>query len=99
MRRLRFILPGLYLLLAIYGWVDFSLAPPDGLANVGLMAITLPVTLVGLLLGNLMGQSDFVLLPSGLGYLEAHAAYYVPAAAFTAGLLWLLGRAIDRRRT
>ncbi len=41
-RRARFILPGLYLALALYGWLDFVANAHDGLANLGLMAITLP---------------------------------------------------------
>lgn len=97
-RRARLILPGLYLALALYGWIDFTATAQDGLANLGLMAITLPVTLAGLLLGSLMGESSFVLIPDGFGYLTSHAIYYVPAVAVTALLLWLLGRAIDRRR-
>lgn len=96
-RRWRYILPGLYLLLAIYVWIDFTRLPPDGLANLGLMVVTLPVTLVGLLLGWLIGSTQFILLPAGPSYLAAHAIYYVPAAALTALLLWWIGRAIDRR--
>ncbi|MGI8930910.1 MAG: hypothetical protein ACR2FK_00810 [Sphingomicrobium sp.] len=96
-RRARLILPGLYLALALYIWIDFARTNPDGLANLGLMAITLPVTLAGLLLGSLMGESGFVLIPDGFGYLTSHAIYYVPGVAFTALLLWLLGRKIDRR--
>ncbi len=72
-RRARFVLPGLYLALALYIWIDFAATAHDGLANLGLMVITLPVTFAGLLLGS-------------------------PAVAITALLLWLLGRAIDRRR-
>ncbi len=41
---------GLYLALATYVWIDFVRLPPDGLANLGLMIVTLPVTIVGLLL-------------------------------------------------
>ena len=96
-RRARFVLPGLYLALALYIWIDFTRTAHDGLANLGLMAITLPVTLAGLLLGSLMGESSFILIPDGFGYLTSHALYYVPAVAITALLLWLLGRAIDRR--
>ena len=96
-RRARFILPGLYLALALYGWIDFARTAHDGLANLGLMALTLPVTLIGLLLGALLGQSSFVLLPDSFGYLGNHALYYVPAVALTALLLWWIGRAIDRR--
>lgn len=96
-RRARFILPGLYLALALYGWIDFARTAHDGLANLGLMALTLPVTLLGLLLGALLGQSSFILLPDSFGYLANHAFYYVPAVAVTALLWWWIGRAFDRR--
>ena len=96
-RRARFILPGLYVLLAAYVWFDFSRTNPDGLANIGLMLVTLPVTLLGLGLGAIIGADSFVLLPDGFGYIGDHALYFVPAAAATAALLWLIGRAIDRR--
>jgi len=96
-RRARYILTGLYLLLAVYVWIDFTRINRDGLANVGLMLVTLPVTLIGLGLGALVGSDKFVLLPDDFGYLGNHALYYVPAAAGTAALIWLLGRAIDRR--
>ena len=96
-RRARYILPGLYLLLAAYVWFDFTRINPDGLANVGLMLVTLPVTLLGLTLGAIVGADKFVLLPGGYGYIGDHALYFVPAAALTAALIWLAGRAIDRR--
>jgi hypothetical protein len=97
-RRARFILPGLYLLFAIYGWIDFARTNPDGLANLGLFAITLPVTALGLLISSLAGSSAMI-MPSGHGYLGNHALYYVPAVALTATLWWLFGRAIDRHRS
>jgi hypothetical protein len=96
--RFRLILPSLYLLVAIYVWVDFVRLPPDGLANVGLMLLTLPVALPGLLIGGLTGEAGFILLPDRFGYVANHALYYVPAAAVTALLFWWLGRALDRRR-
>ena len=96
-RRARFILPGFYFLLAAYVWFDFTRTNPDGLANLGLMLVTLPVTLLGLGLGAIIGADRFVLLPDGFGYIGDHALYFVPAAAATAVLLWLIGRAIDRR--
>ena len=96
-RRVRFILPGIYAVLALYVWFDFATAPRDGLANVGLFIVTLPVMLVGLVIDVATGSSKFSLLPDGFGYLGNHAVYFVPAAALTAALLWLLGRAIDRR--
>ena len=64
----RRLVPTLYLALAAYAWIDFIRTNPDGLANVGLMAVTLPITLFGLLLTELMGRGSFVLLPSGFGY-------------------------------
>jgi hypothetical protein len=96
-RRARLILPALYIALAVYIWFDFAAAPPDGLANLGLFAVTLPVSMVGLAIGWITGARDFVLLPHAFGYLTNHALYFVPAAAMTACLVWLLGRAIDRR--
>lgn len=96
-RRARFIFLGLYVLLALYVWVDFATAARDGLANVGLFLVTLPVTLIGLLVDWIIGSTKFSLMPDGFGYIGNHAVYYVPAAAITAALMWLLGRKIDRR--
>jgi len=95
---MRFILPGLYLLIALYLWVDFTLTNHDGLANIWLFAVTLPVTLVGLLFDSLTGEPVFSFLPSGFGYLTDHALYYIPAVMLTALLPWWIGRLIDRRR-
>jgi hypothetical protein len=89
-------LPGLYLAFALYAWIDFTRTNHDGLANIGLMLITLPVTLIGLLVSSLLGHSSFILLPSGHGYLGDHALYYAPAVAITASGLWWIGRTIDR---
>lgn len=97
-RRARFILPGLYLLLALYLWIDFAMAARDGLANVGLFLVTFPVALAGLLIDSLIDSKSFSLLPDSFGYLGNHAFYYVPAVAITAALWWWIGRAIDRRR-
>ena len=96
-RRARFILPGLYLLLAAYVWVDFTRTNRDGLANVGLFLVTAPVAALGLLLDWTVGSSSFSLMPSGFGYLGNHAVYYGPAVLATVTLLFLLGRKIDRR--
>ena len=97
-RRWQLILPSLYLLLAAYVWFDFTGINHDGLANVGLMLVTLPVMLIGLAIGAVVGSKSFILLPTSYGYLTDHAIYYVPAVAITALLIWWLGRAIDRRR-
>lgn len=95
-RRARFILPGLYLAFALYAWIDFTRTNHDGLANIGLFLVTLPVTLVDLALGAALGRTE-VLMPNGHGYLGDHALYYFPAVAVTAALWFLLGRKIDRR--
>lgn len=96
-RRARVILPGLYLVLALYLWIDFATAARDGLANVGLFLATLPVAIVGFMIDAITGSTSFSLLPDSFGYLGNHALYYIPAVAVTSFLLWRLGRAIDRR--
>ena len=87
----RLVLPSLYLAVALVGWLDFARLPPDGLANFGLFVATLPVTLVGLLLG-------LDLVPDGHGYRLNHLLYYVPAVLVTAILPWWIGHRIDRWR-
>lgn len=96
--RWRWIAVGLYLALAVGIWVDFLRTPPDGLANLGLMLAVLPVTLFGLALGWAAGAERFILLPSGLGYHAAHAAFYWPSVLATALLLLGLATVLRRRR-
>ena len=97
-RRARYVLPGLYVAFAVYAWMDFTHTNPDGLANLGLFLVTLPVTLIDLALSATLNRPS-VLMPHGHGYIGDHALYYVPAAALTAALFWWIGRAIDRRPT
>ena len=97
-RRARYILPSLYAALAVYAWIDFTRTNHDGLANLGLFLVTLPVTLIDLALSAALSRST-VLMPHGHGYIGDHALYYVPAATVTAALFWWIGRAIDRRPT
>jgi ABC-type molybdate transport system permease subunit len=87
--------PALYLAFALYAWVDFTRTAHDGLANLGLMLVTLPVTVVGLLLTWALGRTGFVLIPSGPGYYTAHAIYFWPAALLTAALLYGVCSALD----
>jgi hypothetical protein len=96
--RLKLVLPGLYLGWALYVWIDFIRLPPDGLANLGLMLVTLPVTIAGLLLTWLLGATSFVLLPDGLGYYATHAAYYWPSVGLIAAALYWLCAILSRRR-
>ena len=67
---------------------------PDGLANIGLMLATLPVTLFGLLLDWVLGRTSFVLMPSGFGYYGNHALYYWPSVLVTAAVLYPATRAL-----
>ena len=92
----RFLLPSLYLAFAIYAWIDFVYLPADGLANVGLMLVTLPVTIVGLIISWAIGSASFVLLPSGFGYYGNHAIYYWPSVLLTALLLYWLAAGVRR---
>ena len=94
--RPKLLLPAAYLAVAVLAWVDFVLAPPDGLANVGLMLVTLPVTLLGLLIDAALGSTDFVLMPDRFGYLGDHAAYYWPSVAAIAWVLHRIGRRLSR---
>jgi hypothetical protein len=89
-----FWLPTAYAAFSIYAWIDFANTNHDGLANLGLFLITLPVTVLVEVGGALAGRS---LYPDGHGYLADHALYFVPAVAVLTVLLWLLGRAIDKR--
>ena len=94
-RRAQLALPGLYVAFAIYAWLDFVNTNHDGLANVGLFLVTLPATIVFLIVGSSMGRSSMP-MPSGHGYLGDHALYYFPEVVVTAALWWLMGRLIDR---
>jgi hypothetical protein len=94
----RFLLPTLYLGLAVFVWIDFVQTPPDGLANLVLMVVTLPIALVGLMITWALGETDFVLLPNGLGYYLDHAVYYWPSVALIAAVLYWLCAAVSRRR-
>jgi len=94
-RRVQLVAPTLYVAFAVYGWVDFVHTNHDGLANVGLFLITLPVSMLCLAVGSLTGQTGMP-MPQGHGYIGDHALYYVPAVAVTASLFWLVGRAVDR---
>lgn len=96
--KFRLILPGIYLLLALYVWWDFTQINRDGLANFGLFVVTAPVTVLGLIIDAIVGSKSFSLLPTGHGYLRDHALYYVPAVALTGLLFWWIGSAIDRMR-
>ncbi|WP_114946505.1 hypothetical protein [Microvirga calopogonii] len=80
----------LYMAFAAYVWIDFTHTARDGLANLGLLLATFPVAALGVVLTSALGQSGFVLIPSGMGYYTAHAIYFWPAAVLTAYLLYVV---------
>jgi ABC-type molybdate transport system permease subunit len=89
--------PALFLAFALYAWIDFTHTAHDNLANLGLMLVTLPITAVGLLLTWALGQTGFVLIPSGMGYDTAHAIYFWPSALVIAALLYNICSYLGRR--
>jgi ABC-type molybdate transport system permease subunit len=95
--RWTYVPPALYLAFALYVWIDFTRTAHDGLANLGLMLATLPVTALGLLLTLTLGRTGFVLIPSGLGYYTAHAIYFWPAALLIAASLYGICSWLSRR--
>ena len=94
----RLVVPATYLAVALYAWVDFVRTNPDGLANVGLYLVTLPVALVGLAITEAMGAGSFILQPSGFGYYGDHALYYWPSVLVTAALLYWVTAALTEGR-
>jgi hypothetical protein len=99
--------PAAYLAFAVYVWIDFTHTAHDGLANLGLLLATFPVATMGVALTWALGQTGFMLIPSGMGYYTAHAVYFWPSALITAYLLygvcsapgWLWRRMSRTRRT
>ena len=96
--KLAALLPGAYCSVAGLAWIDFVRLPPDGLANLGLMLVVLPVTALDLALRSSSSPSSSVLMPGSLPYYQAHAVFFWPGVAAIAAGFWLLGRWLDRRR-
>ena len=86
--RARLVVVAGYLVIAVFTWISFMRTAPDGLANLGLVLVVLPYSLIGLLITWLVGASEFVLIPGGAGYLTAHALFFVPGVVLTTALLW-----------
>lgn len=95
--RLRIVLPAAYCAVAFLAWLDFWRLPPDGLANVGLMLVVFPVTLLDLALRP-AGNSDFVLMPDSFGYYGNYAIFFGVSVVVIAAFLWRIGLFLDRRR-
>jgi hypothetical protein len=87
-----------YAIVALLAWLNFWRLPPDGLANIELMLVVLPATLLDLALRPSNAQGSFVLMPDRFGYYGNHAVFFGVTALVIASLLWLLGALMDRRR-
>ena len=96
--RFRIALPAVYLSVALLAWVNFWLLPPDGLANVGLMLVVLPVTALDLILRSPEAPGSSVLMPDSFGYYGNHALFFGTSVAMIAAFLWWVGTVLDRRR-
>jgi len=92
----RRILPLAYCAVAFVAWLNFMLLPPDGLANLGLMLVVFPVTLIDLALRPSSAPAEAVLVPDGLGYYVGHTVYFAVAVVVIAAALWWFGRFLDR---
>lgn len=91
-------LPSLYLAIALAAWLDFLRLPPDGLANLGIILVVLPATVLDLLLTSLTDAGHSVLMPDRWGYYADQSVFFWASAAIIALGLYLLGGRIDRRR-
>jgi hypothetical protein len=81
---MKFLAPALYVVGAVFIWLDFSSANPDGLANIGIAIYTFPVVIVG----TFVLRGEF---PYAQGrYYEAHAFYFWPSVALLALVLFFM---------
>jgi hypothetical protein len=92
----RYILPAIYLLIALLAWADFMRLPPDGLANIGLMIVIFPVMLLDLYLSPKGDVDNSVLVPDKWGYYVDYSIFFWVSVCILGIALYLLGRLIDR---
>jgi hypothetical protein len=95
--KLKYVFPAVYAAVALLAWINFSRLPPDGLANVGLMLVVLPVTLLDLALRPKDRPGSSVLMPDSFGYYGDHAVYFGTSVLIIGSFLWWLGSWTDRR--
>ena len=95
--KLRYLLPGIYAVVAVLAWANFMQLPPDGLANVGLMLVVLPITLLDLALRSTDHPGSSVLMPDSFGYYGDHAIFFGISVVIICAVLCWLGSRIDRR--
>lgn len=90
LKRLKYLLPALYIAGAAVVWITFASANPDGLANIGIVLYTFPIVLIGTFVLKL----DFPYVPGR--YYEAHALYFWPSAVLLALALFLICHALEK---
>jgi hypothetical protein len=88
LRRWPIVLAVLYFLGGLAAWGFFMLKVAQELSGLALEMYVLPVSLVGMLIGKLVGASGFIFVPAGLGDPLAHAVFFFPSLAL---LTYLLG--------
>jgi hypothetical protein len=88
-----------YCAVALLFWLDFSRMPPDGLANVGLMLVVWPITILDIALRPSDAPGSSVLMPDQFGYYGNHTLFYGVSVFLLATGLWLLGSWLDSRRS
>ncbi|MBR1156276.1 hypothetical protein [Bradyrhizobium sp. JYMT SZCCT0428] len=96
--KFKLVLPALYLVIALLAWFDFARLPPDGLANLGLMLVVMPITALDLALRPTSNPGHSIFMPDKFGYYGNHAVFFAVSVIIIALLLWIVGAAIDRHR-
>ena len=94
----KLVLPAIYLVVALGAWLDFARLPKDGLANLGLMLVVLPISALDIALRPASNPGHSILMPERFGYYGNHAVFFVAGVLVIAALLRMVGAAIDRRR-
>jgi hypothetical protein len=77
-----------YLLGALAILAAFLLMPHSDVGYLPMVVWALPVTLIGLLAVYWPFQVAFPFMPAALGFAGGHVAFFIPAAAATAWLIW-----------
>ena len=49
-KKAKYIIPSIYLVIGILVWLQFLGSPPDGLANIGIVLYVFPMTMLGFLI-------------------------------------------------
>ncbi|MEQ1877556.1 MAG: hypothetical protein ABL958_13000 [Bdellovibrionia bacterium] len=104
LKRPRFYFPAIYATLAGYCWISFTQTNHDGLANVVILLVVLPFTIVDRILNRVIysEMGDFILARlahgAGLprGYLANHAYHFFPCMAAMVVIMYFVGRMVEK---